>query len=155
MGRRLLAAAATAAALLGTVPAAATPAPAAPAAPAAASQPAGHGSAAAEAAPADGSRVQPTASHALLSVRGEGNAAGQVFVAGDDALDRVGAWVVSRATPGSVTASVRTRVDDPRTQLAAAAVDLGALGGSGEGWLEFDLDGVPVDRGEEYALVLR
>lgn len=155
MGRRLLAAAATAAALLGTVPAAATPAPPAPATPAAASQPAGHNAPAAEAAPADGSRVQPTASHALLSVRGEGNAAGQVFVAGDDALDRVGAWVVSRATTGSVTASVRTRVDDPRTQLAAATVDLGALGGSGEGWLEFDLDGVPVDRGEEYALVLR
>src|SRR5690625_3133249 len=157
MGRRLRPTPAAPAPRLRGGPAPATPASAVqhapPAVPAPAPLPAV--ARAARDIASDGRWVQPPATHPLLSIRGEDNAAGQVFVAGDDALDRVGAWVVSRATTGSVTASVRTHVDDPRTQLAAATVDLGARGGSGEGWLEFDLGGLPVDPGEEYALVLR
>src|SRR5699024_9692596 len=88
-------------------------------------------------------------------VRGPDHAGAQTFVTGDDALHTVAAWVVSQSTGGQVTASVRTRVTDPATEIASATVDLGARGGTGQGWLEFDLDGVPLTPGEEYSLVLQ
>lgn len=122
--RRLLAAVAGAAAVLsGAVPAAA--------------------------ARADGSQLEH--STALFSLRADDHAAAQTFVATDDELGAVGAWVVSRSTGGQLTASVRTDVTDPTTEVADAVVDLGP----GEGWLELDLDGAGVEEGEEYAVVLQ
>ena len=103
----------------------------------------------AAAAPAHES--QPEHTDALFSLRGEDHAAAQTFIPSGTSLGAVGAWVVSRSSGGELTASVRTDVADPTTEVAAASVDLGP----GEGWLELDLGGAPVVPGEEYAVVLQ
>ncbi|MBD8063137.1 hypothetical protein [Oceanitalea stevensii] len=105
------------------------------------------------AVPAAGaSAAQPDHTHANVAIHGPGHAGAQSFVPRDDELDTVAAWLVSRSTSGQVTASVRTDVTDPATEVAAAQVD---LGGTGRGWLELNLGGARVTPGEEYALVLQ
>lgn len=104
---------------------------------------------------ADSYESQTVHSHANFSIRADGNAGAQPFVTDDDELHTVGAWVVSQSTGGQVTASVRTGLDDPTTEIASDVVDIGARGGTGMGWLEFDLGGAPVVPGEEYVLVLQ
>ncbi|WP_324652444.1 glycoside hydrolase family 15 protein [Georgenia sp. H159] len=99
--------------------------------------------------------AQAVHSHANFSIRADGHAGAQSFVTDDDELHTVGAWVVSQSASGQVTASVRTELEDPTTEIASAVVDIGARGGTGLGWLEFDLDGVAVVPGEEYVLVLQ
>ncbi|MEE6280407.1 hypothetical protein [Georgenia sp. MJ170] len=99
--------------------------------------------------------AQPGHDYANLDIRGEGNAAAQVFVTADTELRSLGAWIVSESTTGTVVASVRTDVTDPATEVADAVVDLEALGGTGKGWLRLSFDDVEVRPGEPYALVLQ
>ena len=99
--------------------------------------------------------AQPERTEATFSIRGGGNAAAQTVVPSGEELGVFAAWLVSESTTGHVTASLRTEVRDPASEVAAETVDLGALGGTGEGWLEFDLADAPVTPGEEYAVVLQ
>ncbi len=98
---------------------------------------------------------QPVHTHATFSLGGPEHAAAQAFTADDDEVSTFAAWVVSRATTGQLTASLREEPTDPATELATDSIDLGARGGSGQGWLEFDLDGAEVTPGEQYAVVLQ
>src|SRR5699024_694970 len=83
----------------------------------------------------------------------DGRAGAVTFATEADTLERFGAWVGSRSETGTVTASVRTEVTDPATEVATVSRDLAELDGSGLGWLEFELD-VPLDAGE-YSVVLQ
>lgn len=83
----------------------------------------------------------------------DGRAGAVTFSTEAGALERFGAWVGSRSDSGTVTASVRTEVADPATEVATATRDLGELGGTGLGWLEFDFE-VPLSQAE-YSVVLQ
>ncbi|PYG00222.1 hypothetical protein SAMN05216184_104163 [Georgenia satyanarayanai] len=102
--------------------------------------------------PPDAYEAQLDHSYANFAIHAPVHAGAQTFVPEDGELHTVAAWLVSRATSGQVTASVRTDATDPATEVARAQVD---LAGTGRGWLEIDLGGVPVTPGEEYALVLQ
>ncbi|WP_194164911.1 glycoside hydrolase family 15 protein [Pseudactinotalea sp. HY160] len=96
--------------------------------------------------------VQP--GHASENFALTGGRAGAVTIVTDAAvLETFGAWIASESSRGEVVASVRTDVTDPGTQIARARVDLGERGGTGAGWLEFDL-GVALAPGHEYTIVL-
>lgn len=99
--------------------------------------------------------VQTSTTNALFSLRGPNQGGAVPFVTDDGSLDTFAAWVVSGSSTGVVTASIRTDLEDPATEIATDSVDLGALGGTGQGWLEFDFDGLPVERDSRYFAVLQ
>lgn len=99
--------------------------------------------------------AQSSRTNALFSLRGPDLGGAVPFVTDDGTLDTFAAWVVSGSRTGVVRASIRTVVDDPSTEIAADSVDIGAQGGTGQGWLEFNFDGVAADPSTKYFAVLQ
>jgi hypothetical protein len=97
---------------------------------------------------------QPLHETALYKINGPNNAGAQEVVPRGDHVDVASAWVESQSGTGTITASLRTTVTDPASQVASASVDIALLGGTGSGWVDFRLD-ADVSAGARYFLVLQ
>ncbi|WP_051265304.1 glycoside hydrolase family 15 protein [Nakamurella lactea] len=97
---------------------------------------------------------QPEHGTALYRLNATNNAGAQEFVSADDHVSVASAWLESQAAEGSITAEIRTNVADPASTVATATRDIAALGGTGSGWVDFDLD-VDVTAGQVYYLTIQ
>ncbi|MER5727160.1 hypothetical protein ABT084_02190 [Streptomyces sp. NPDC002138] len=107
----------------------------------------------------DGTAAAPRADQArhdvaLFSVKAPDNAAAQEFTAASSRLTRVGFFLNSAASTGTVTVQVRGERDDAASALATRTLDLAALGGAGAGWIEVPLD-APLRAGNPYYLFVQ
>ncbi|HET7305851.1 MAG TPA: hypothetical protein VFJ12_15020 [Segeticoccus sp.] len=98
---------------------------------------------------------QLTHDRSLFRVNAPNNAAAQAVRTDDDSIRNLSAYVISEATEGEVTLSLRSDYADPSTTVASASADLAALGGWGEGWIELRLSAaVHPDPSTTYYLVM-
>ncbi len=93
-------------------------------------------------------------SSALYLLTGPDHAAAQEFRTAGGRLHTLSAFVVSKASVGTVEVSVRSRVDDPTSAVLDTSVDIAALGGSGSGWIKVPVDAA-VTPDQLYYLVLQ
>ncbi len=91
---------------------------------------------------------------ALYKVNGPSNAAAQELVTQAAHIGTVSVWLESQAGTGTISAELRTSVEAQGSTLATATTDIGALGGTGSGWVDFTLD-ADVEPGTAYFLVVQ
>ena len=103
---------------------------------------------------------EPEHPNALVGIVGPNNAGAQDFAVadGDSTVTNIAVWLrvtAAAEAKGSITADIRTKVDDPSTSLASSTVDIaGDLGGAGVGWVNFPFT-TTLSPGQRYSLVLQ
>ncbi|MFI5979895.1 hypothetical protein ACIBEA_03345 [Streptomyces sp. NPDC051555] len=90
----------------------------------------------------------------LFGIKAADHAAAQEFTAAGSRLDRVGFYLTSAASTGTVTVQVRTALDGAASAVATRTLDLAALGGAGAGWIEVPF-GAPLTAGSPYYLFVQ
>lgn len=84
------------------------------------------------------------------------NGGAQEFTTDAQQIDLVTAYIVNKASHGTITASIRTDVTDPSSTLATSSATAELLGGYGHGWVEFSFpEPVPVEPGQVHYLVVQ